>query len=180
MTKPSNLVAIEATTGRSWNGWVRWLENVQAAQLSHPELADILRKELHGAVENPGWWAQSIAVAYEQHIGKRKPGQVVDGTYEVSVTKSVVGDVQNVFVLWREAYEDATKFRGLKVSNIRTSDTPVRTYWRCDLADGSRLTIAVEERVAGKAMVTANHTKIKNEDEKEYWRVFWKEALKKL
>lgn len=180
MTKPSNVAAIEEATGRTWGEWLAWFEGVGAPELSHPEIAKRVSAELEGVSENPGWWAQNVTVAYEQYIGRRAPGQSNDGTFEVSVTKTLVGTKEDVFALWAEAHSEAKEFRSEAVSNVRTSVTPVRCYWRCELADGSSFAIATEKKAADKAMITATHTKLKSEADKEQWRQYWKELISKL
>jgi hypothetical protein len=74
MTKPENTNAIEKATDKSWTQWVKELDAMGARELSHKDLALKLYNQLDGQLENHGWWAQGITVAYEQHIGKRIPG----------------------------------------------------------------------------------------------------------
>jgi hypothetical protein len=180
MTKPSNYASIEAATKRSWDEWVAYLEHAGAAALPHPEIATLVHAELKGKVDNPGWWAQSITVAYEQHIGRREPGQQNDGSYEVSVTKTLPGTKEDVYMLWVEAHGEAKDFNGFAVLGPRTSVTPVRNYWRCDLDDGSSVAVATEQKAPGKAMISITHTKLTSADTKDKWRVYWKELLAKL
>jgi hypothetical protein len=79
-TKPINTAAIEKGTGRSWNEWLAFLESIGAEKLSHKQIAERVTASGHTS----GWWSQSIAVAYEQSIGRRLPGQVEDGTFQAS------------------------------------------------------------------------------------------------
>lgn len=180
MTKPSNLTSIEAATGRPWEEWTKWLKEIGAAELSHPDIVKLVRGALDGKTDSPGWWAQNVTVAFEQHIGRRSPGQSNDGLFEVSVTKTLVGTKEDVYALWTEAHSHAKEFRGNVIKNVRTSTTPVRLYWRCDFADGSTFAIATEQRAPGKAMIAATHTKLKSEAEKDQWRLYWKELISKL
>lgn len=124
--------------------------------------------------------AQGITVAYEQHIGRRKPGQVSDGSFETSVTKTIAGTKEDVFALWCEAYDHTHEFDGLAIKNIRTSVTPVRSYWRGDFVDTSRLSVAVEQKQSGKAIIAVTHSKLRSSDEKDTWRAYWKNTLDKL
>lgn len=180
MTKPSNLASIEASTGRQWNEWAKWLDKSGAAELSHSDIATLVHEALVGKTDNPGWWAQNVTVAYEQYIGRRVPGQSNDGSFEVSVTKTLIGTKEDVFALWAEAHGEAKEFRGEAVKNVRTSTTPVRLYWRCDFADGSSFAIATEQKDPSRAMIAATHTKLKSEADKEQWRQYWKELISKL
>jgi hypothetical protein len=180
MTKPSNLSSIETATGKIWTEWVQWLNEAGAGDMAHSEIATLVHGALEGKVDSSGWWAQGVTVAYEQHIGRRAPGQRNDGSYEVSVTKLIPGSRQDVFALWMEAYDHTTEFDGKTVENIRTRITPVRSYWRCDFMDGSRLSIAAEQRTPGKAQLSATHTKLYSAEEKDDWRKFWRQVLDRL
>lgn len=180
MTKPSNLESIEHATGKKWSEWVAWLESFGADELPHPRIAEHVNEELQGKVENAGWWAQGITVAYEQHIGRRVPGQQNDGTFELTVTKTLAGTKEDVFALWNEAYGMAKEFNGQAVGAVRTSITPVRSYWRCSLAGGSALSVAVEQKGPARAMASITHTKLGSSEEKDKWRTYWKEIIAKL
>lgn len=151
-----------------------------ASELEHKEIAEFVRGELANEIESTGWWAQAVTVAYEQYIGRRQPGQMNDGTYEISVTKVVPGTKQDVFALWTEAYNGTKEFDGHRVDNIRTSSTPLRLYWRCDFSDGSRLAVAVEQKTPEKALIAIAHTKLGGDIDREQWQRYWRHALEKL
>lgn len=181
MTKPSNISGIEAATRRSWNEWVTFLDERGARNMEHRDIADIVFKTLEDDVESAGWWSQAVTVAYEQHIGRRAPGQKNDGTYEVSVTKLIPGTKEDVFELWNEAHGHASEFADEPITNIRTSITEVRSYWRADFVnDGSRLAVAVEQKTAEKAMIAVAHTKLASEADKDTWHHFWRNTLDKI
>src|SRR3712207_9399279 len=38
------------------------------------------------------WWSQNLTVRYEQERGMRAPGQMADGTYSASVSRTLAGD----------------------------------------------------------------------------------------
>lgn len=180
MTKPSNLSSIETATGRPWSSWTQWLDKAGAAELSHSDIAKLVQEALVGKTDSPDWWAQNVTVAYEQHIGRRQPGQRSDGTYELSVTRTVAGTKEDVIALWKEAYSEAKEFNGQPVSDVRDSVTPIRCYWRCNLGDGTSLVIATEQKEPGKAMIAATHTKLSQATDKDQWRQYWKELISKL
>lgn len=180
MTKPSNLSGIEAATGRTWIDWVTLLDAVGGRTTEHQGIAEFVRKELAGTLDNAPWWGQNVAVAYEQYIGRRSPGQRNDGSYETSVTKTIAGSRENVFALWNEAYARAGEFAGLTTQNLRTSATPIRSYWRCELSDGSRVSVSVEQKDSGKSMIAVTHSALASGQAKEEWRAFWKDRLEKL
>src|SRR5690606_36149235 len=106
MTKPINIESIEKATSKSWNKWVEALEGIGAKDMAHVDIARRVETMLEGSVESPGWWAQSITVAYEQHIDRRVPGQMTDGSFATSVSKAVATTRAELFpkvVTWFES-----------------------------------------------------------------------------
>ena len=78
-------VALLAAAWALWRGLPGWALRGLAG------LAAAAHTLFRGKVDNAGWWAQTAAVAYEQQIGRRVPGQLGDGTFQVSVSKTVPG-----------------------------------------------------------------------------------------
>lgn len=157
------------------------LDNAGVRDLAHPKIVEVVRAELDTArMNSPGWWAQGVAVAYEQHIGRRQPGQRVDGTFEVSVNKNMDGPREEVFARLLEWAKGKTEFNGQVITNVRTSETPVRSYWRCNLDDGSKIEMAVGPRSRGNFMVTISHAKLHSSSRADEWRSFWKSKLSEL
>ena len=91
-----------AATGKKRAEWNAILVAAGAREWKHPMIAAWLQSE-HGVA---GWWAQGITVAFEQMIGRRRPGQTADGTFSVSVTKTVNGSradvVDSILVVLRD------------------------------------------------------------------------------
>lgn len=180
MTKPSNIESIEKATQRSWNEWLGWFDEQNLKELSHKEIAEKVHAELDGKIDSPGWWSQGVTVAYEQHIGRRAPGQRADGTFEVSVNKNFDGSREEIFARVRDWADGKADFDGHKFMSARTSVTPVRSYWRCDFADGTKLDVAVGPRSDGDFMVTISHTKLRSSEDAEHWRSYWKQEIATL
>lgn len=180
MTKSQNTEAIAKATNRSWEKWLEWLDGQGAKDLSHKEIAELVRSELEGEIESAGWWAQGVTVAYEQHIGRRMPGQRSDGTFEVSVNKDLEGSREEIFERVLAAVENQKEFNGQRANGSRQSITPVRSYWRCDLEDGSKLDFAIGPRSTGNFMLTISHAKIQSADLAESRRAYWKAFISKI
>ena len=79
--------------GTAATAWVA-VHGVGARDLTHHEIATNVLELLDGTIDNPAWWAQSIAVTYEQAIGRRIPGQRPDGTFQMSVSKATSLDME--------------------------------------------------------------------------------------
>ncbi len=76
--------ALVKATGKPWASWFELLDAAGAKGWKHPEIARWLHEE-HGV---PNWWSQSVTVGFEQERGLRVPGQLADGSFEASVSKT--------------------------------------------------------------------------------------------
>ncbi|KAA9394891.1 hypothetical protein FCK90_05005 [Kocuria coralli] len=183
-TPPSRAAAIEKATGLAWSEWARILDDAGGDDLPHNVLADAAYKAMPASVPNTGWWAQSVAVAYEQWIGRRIKGQAHDGTFQVSATRTLPGTMREVFDRWCEAAGDLGELDGLAVTDgPRTSGTGKRLHWGVTFADGSRGSVDVspkESKDDPKVLVAASHVNLASPDDLERWRAIWKDRLKEL
>lgn len=191
MTKPVNIESIEQATGKSWEDWLKFLGKIDAKNLSHPEIAHAVYERLvksgvfddsaadqAGRQNSSGWWSQGVTVAYEQQIGRRKPGQRSDGSYEISVTKVMGDSVSDVMKWWTNKTKTIHQFNDVKIAGeSRTNVTKWSHNWRADLADGSRLLITASERSSGKAMLSITVQKLTSAKDAEAWRTYWKQFL---
>ncbi len=177
MTKSQSIESIEKATGRSWKEWNKFFSDHSAKELDHKSIASLVHKELEGKIDSAGWWSQAITVAYEQYIGRREPGQKSDGTYEVSVSKTVEGTRDEVYASYAEKLSQTEQFNNLTTDNERTSTTPVRSYWKCDFSDGSKIIWSFEQKNPGKVLLVAMHTGLASSESAVKWRDFWKEYL---
>ena len=100
MATNPRIEAVERATGRSWDDWLVYMASIDAERLSHHEIASALLTELEGKVDKLGWWAQATAVAYEQYVGRRVPGQRPDGTFQTSVSRSTSLGMEALMEAW--------------------------------------------------------------------------------
>lgn len=78
--------AVRSATGRGWGEWFGWLDEHGAADLDHKGIVQLL--DADGELES-GWWQQQVTVGYEQdHLGRRRPGQAADGSFQVGVRRT--------------------------------------------------------------------------------------------
>ena len=101
--KAISLEPIERTTKRPWPEWLAFMDRIGAEHLDHTQIAQHVHEELERmapGLDNPGWWAQGITVAYEQHSGRRLPGQQADGTFQMSVSKTTGLGVKEAMDRW--------------------------------------------------------------------------------
>jgi hypothetical protein len=176
-TRKQDTAGFLKATGRSWEGWIGFLDSIGAADMSHTTIA----RRVHETGFANGWWSQGIAVAYEQHIGRRKPGQRSTGDFEASLTKTLAISREEASAAWLALVDGQDRFGGVGASGEpTTSVTPKRSYWRVSLADGSRVVVAVEAKGPDKAMIALQHAKLETEDRIGHWRKFWKAEFVKL
>lgn len=181
MTKPVNIAAIEEETQRPWSEWLSYLESINAKDLPHKEIAERVYERLEAEGGNGGWWAQSITVAYEQHIGRRQPGQRSDGSYEVSVSKVMNGSMDDAMRAWQTAVKGKTEFSKVTISRPpTTTQTDKRRHWACSLADGTRVNADVYPKIAEKVSLSIVHTKLQSAADADRWRTYWKSVLADL
>lgn len=176
MIKPSNIKSIETGSGIAWDVWLGLLDPYK--DLNHTEMANIALDEIRkvGASTSPEWWAQGVTVAYEQHIGRRQPGQTSAGDYSVTVSKTLEGDMTDVVARVVERLSGVDAFDGINLLRPgAVSETKKWRYWRCGLADGSTVSINIQTKPSGDtSSVAINHDKLRRASDVQRWRGFWK------
>lgn len=182
MTEAVNVNAYVRTTNRSWDEWVAQLDGQGARELIYSAIVPLVEKDLESLpLKNRGWWAQGITIAYEQHIGRRVPGQRSDGTFACSVSKTVAGTMDDALAAWVALVNKYASFRQENIVGDATqSSTPRWRYWRCSLDDGSRVTVAANEPTPNKVRLAVDHSSLVSPEESVEWKSFWKEMLGQL
>lgn len=175
MATSSRVQAVERTTGRSWDDWLDLLTRLGAEDLTHHEIATAVLLELDGTIENPAWWAQSVTVAYEQHIGRRLPGQRPDGTFQTSVSRSTALGMQPLMSAWTSYAAADETVRGLVAGEPRVSGTENRITWRAKGHDGESVVVISEPKKNGSASLVVQHlgspTPERNDEVKDRWKM---------
>ncbi|MDO5665209.1 MAG: hypothetical protein Q4G63_08145 [Bacteroidia bacterium] len=178
MTKPSNVKALETGSGLLWGEWVQYLDSINAQELDHTAMAVKTLEKIReiGKSKSPEWWAQGVAVAYEQYIGRRKPGQRCDGDFSVTVSKTIDGAMDIALEKWMKRVDGVLEFGGVKISREPSvTQTEKWRYWRCGLEDGSTLSVNIQTKPNGiKSGLAINHDKLSEAGDVEKWRSFWK------
>lgn len=156
MAENPRIKAVERATNRTWEEWLHYMEGIDAKNLSHYEIASKLLEELDGKIENIGWWAQSVTVAYEQYIGRRIPGQQSDGNFQTSVSKSTALGMQELMDKWERFAAEDQEVSDLIVGEVRVSGTEKRITWRTKGHDDVSIRITSEPKKNGTASIIAN------------------------
>jgi hypothetical protein len=177
MTRPADTDAITRATGLPWADWLAWLDTLDATSMTHRDIARRVAEE-RGV---DGWWAQTITVAYEQHIGRRAPGQSCTGDFSVGASRTVPFAMDGALALWVAWADRQPTFDGVALDgspNIRETDK--WRYWRCGLADGSRVNVNISQKAPAKSTIGVQHERLGDADAVARWRAFWRAALPQL
>ena len=164
--------AIEKATGSSWAVWLERLEKIGAKDMSHKEIA---RKLSDWGV--PGWWAQMLTVSYEQHIGRRVPGQTCDGDFAAAVSKTLPGTLDEALGWWLKKVKGKSEFHDVTIEKTSVSKTEKWRYWRAKLADGTLVSIHISTKPDNKANLGLQHEKLESQEQVDEWKRFWKKLL---
>ena len=169
--------SVQMATGKGWDEWFAILHAMGASDLPHKEIAASLVRD-HGV---PGWWAQSITVAFERAIGRREVGQSCGGDFSASASRTLAGSLDDAVGTWRRLVANRRDFNGVPIeSDPRVSHTEKWRYWRADLADGSKIRVGIGERPGGRAGLGLSHEKLGDRQAAERWKKYWRNILKEL
>ncbi len=177
MVKPLRTDKFEIETGYDWQNWIKFLDAASASALTHGEIV----AKIEAVPEVSGWWAQTIAVAYEQHIGRRQPGQRSDGTFYATLSRTLGSDAELARARWIAMMNGETKIAGRKLAaEPTTSDTRSGLNWRCKLDDGTRMTINFLETKPGKTQAAVEHDGLASPEAIDRAKAYWAGMVAKL
>lgn len=182
MTRPMNIDSFERATRRPWQEWVDALDRAGARDLPHPDIVSLVLADIDAStVTNAHWWAQGITIAYEQHIGRRIPGQRGDGTFAGTVSKTYPGSMDEALAAWRALVDGRGEFLGLAVEvEPSASATEKWRYWRCGLEDGSKVNVTINAASPDKARLAVEHSKLPSPEAAAESKAWWKTLLSGL
>lgn len=155
MATNSRIKAVERATNRTWDEWLQYMDGIDAKNLSHHEIATKVLEELDGKIDNLGWWAQSVTVAYEQYIERRIPGQRPDGTFQTSVSKATTLGMKDLMDKWVNFAAKDKDILAVAAGDARVSGTEKRITWRIKARDGSEIRVTSEPKKDGTASIIA-------------------------
>jgi len=163
---------VKEKTGRTWEEWVRTLDQHNVAALPHRDIA-ILVHETYKVRE---WWTQTVAVGYERIKGLRARGQRRNGTYEANKSRTFDVPVTTLFNAW---VDPTIRRRWLGVDvKVRTATAPksVRLAW----TDSSIIAVGFVAKGASKSQVALAHVKLPDREAVDRTKQYWAERLEAL
>lgn len=172
--------AIERATTLDWAEWRELFRANDAGKLPHSEIAALALRHMPDGVENPEWWAQSVAIRFEQEAGLRVPGMASDGTFHVSVSRTLDLTREAAIERWQELVADQHEHRGHACSNQRRSSTEKRSFWRATLEGAGTVEISATPKDNERVTFTARHHALPSGEELEDWRAYWKALIARV
>lgn len=163
---------IRQQTGRGWDEWRALIDSWPGHTEGHAAIAAWLQKQHQVG----GWWAQSITVGWERITGRRRPGQMADGTFTANRSVTVKTDTEALRqMLIADAGREALFPQMATELRSRPTSKNVRLAFDDGIAE-----IAIAPRPDGCATVTISHTKLDSPDHVAHWKAFWGDWLAAL
>jgi hypothetical protein len=160
--------SVLAATGQSRASWREALENAGATEWKHSVIAAWLVTE-HGV--DP-WWAQNITVDFEQHSGRRRPGQRADGSFEVTVSRRLPADQDDALT---QTVASVSAALDLPAASVNSGGRYFSARWKLD--DGTAVTASVSPSSGGKTTVALSHVGLATDDIMHAAKEFLRGAL---
>jgi hypothetical protein len=162
--------AVARRTGKSWEEWVRTLDDRNAASKPHREIAAALKEDFGVS----SWWAQTVTVGYERIKGLRDIGQRRGGGYEAGKSKTFPVPLARLYGAFSDPENRERWLPGveLEVRNA-TEERSMRITWEDDTSVGLRFTAKGD----AKSHVQIEHGKLATKKEAEAKKAYWAERL---
>jgi hypothetical protein len=167
---------IRRRTGRGWEEWFDALDAWGAQERTHRDIARWVAEQQ--GIEPLAWNAQAVAGSYELARGLRVPGERADGTFTATASRTVAVPVQRLFDAFVDESQRARWLPDGRLSE-RTATRPKTA--RFDWGDGAtRVHVGFEAAGETKAKLSLEHVRLRDADEAERMKAYWRAALGEL
>lgn len=165
--------AVKKATGHSWSDWLSTLDRAGAAAMDHKNIAGLLRRDHNLS----GWWAQKVAVGYEQQRGLREVHQKQDG-YEATKSRTFPEPVEIVFEMWMDEKKRA-QWLSNPYCEIRksTKNRSIRITWHDQTNVEVYFQFQPEKR---STRVSIQHNKLEEREDVDKLKTYWHNQLLQL
>ena len=181
---------VREATGAGWDEWVQRIDAGPGREASHTQIA----AWLHETTDMGGWWAQGVTLGYERITGRRLPGQMPDGTFSVSRSRTLpvppaqlrerLDDEQALAALLPGLAVTRASRAGVKAprftlsghDSLQTADA--RAGGEVTLATGATTGAGGEiqlrfDATATGTRLTVTHSRLGSAQDAELWRERW-------
>jgi hypothetical protein len=164
---------IKQKTGCTWERWVKALDHHGAAEMPHRDIARLVREKY----KIDGWWSQTVTVGYERIKGRRDKGQRLDGSYEISKSRTYDVPVTALFDAWAEP---AVRRRWLDGATVKVRTATAPRTMRFDWTDGTIVAAWFTPKGKSRSVVALAHTKLPDPETANRLKRYWTERLDAL
>lgn len=157
--------AVAKATGKGWSHWISLLDKKKATEMTHKEIA----KFLHEKKGLSGWWAQMVAVGYEQQRAMRVAHQQPEG-FEISKSKTLPISPMKAFKAWNDL-KARDSWLGEDIT-VRKA-TPAKSM-RITWSDGkTNVDVNFYDKGEDKCQVSIQHTRLSSAAQAERMKKYW-------
>ena len=162
--------AVRKKTGRDWKGWFALLDKAGAKKMAHKEIAQYL-----GSIGVPGWWAQMVAVSYEQERGLREKYQQAEG-YSAGASRTFAVPADVLYKSWADEKLRGKWLKEKIVVRRATTGKSMRITW----PDQTSVEAYFVGKGEQKSQVAVQHGKLAGKKDVERIKKHWHAALDRL
>jgi len=164
---------IKEMTGCTWELWVKALDYARAYELSHREIAKLVKEKY----DTPSWWTQTVAVGYERIKGLRARGQQRNGSFTMTRSRTYGVDVTTLFDAWADGRR-RKRWLGETGVKVRTSTAP--KSMRLQMPDGAIVAVGFYAKGKDKSAVQLEQARLPDRATAEALKQRWSERLDAL
>lgn len=162
--------AIAVRTGRRWDDWVRVIDAGPGHEATHTAIANWLT-----ASEGiDPWWAQAVTVGFERITGRRLPGQMADGTFTISRSRTLSLNVEDIRALLLDEAGRSDLLPSL-ATTLRSRPTAKRLRLGLDDPDTgtSGLLFSFDPAPGGRTRLAVTHDGLPTLAAGDAWKARW-------
>jgi hypothetical protein len=162
--------AVKASTGCTWERWVKALDHVGAEAWPHREITAYV----HEKFKVQDWWTQMVTVGYERIKGLRAIGQRRDGGYEATKSKVFAAPLARLYRAWSDRRSRARWLPGVDLTvRTATRGKSMRIGW----PDGTLVALNFTRKGVAKSQVQIQHGRLTDRAAATRVKQYWAERL---
>jgi hypothetical protein len=163
---------IRQRTGHGWEEWFAMLDQGDAANWPHREIARWVAAQL--GIEPLAWNAQAITGSYELSRGLRGVGEKDDG-FAITASRTVAAPVERLY----DAFvKKPLRRRWLPDAELSPRTTTRPKSARFDWDDGvTRVNVTFLAKGEDKSTVALEHRRLPDAGEADRMKAYWRERL---
>ena len=166
--------SLKEATGCNWERWVRTLDRAGAANKSHREIAKLV-----AFFGTPSWWTQMVTVGYERIRGMRQKGQLRDGAFQATKSRTFDADVTQVYDAFASA-STRTRWLGRDGNDVVVQSATPPKRMRLSWPDGTSAVIGFLSKGPSKSVAAVQHDKLPTRAAADAAKRAWAERFDRL